>query len=252
MSDPISTVLLFVLLPVAATIVGGIVAAFFSPGAQLQSGMQHFAAGVVLAAVAGEVLPELHEQLPWAVALGFALGVAVMIAIRALAKRLGAHAETPETSLNQPPEKAGGATGLILIVAIDIVVDGLLVGIGFVAGQEQGVILTLALTVEVLFLGLVVAMTLAQAGASRRRVIGTTAGLALLLAVSAVFGAAVFGGLTGFPLALVFSFAAAALLYLVVEELLIEAHEVPETPLSTSLFFAGFLALLILELLAVG
>mgnify|MGYP000439235608 CR=1 FL=1 len=42
-------------------------------------------------------------------------------------------------------------------------------------------------------------------------------------------------------------FGTAALLYLVTEELLVEAHEKPDTPLISSMFFVGFLALLTLE-----
>jgi len=45
------------------------------------------------------------------------------------------------------------------------------------------------------------------------------------------------------------SFSVAALLYLVTEELLTEAHEVDETPLLTSMFFVGFVALLTIEML---
>jgi ZIP family zinc transporter len=45
----------------------------------------------------------------------------------------------------------------------------------------------------------------------------------------------------------VLSFGVAALLDLVTEELLTEAHEVDETPLLTSMFFVGFLALLMIE-----
>lgn len=44
------------------------------------------------------------------------------------------------------------------------------------------------------------------------------------------------------------SFGAAALLYLVTEELLVEAHEVPKTTLSTAMFFLGFLILLIIDM----
>ena len=44
-----------------------------------------------------------------------------------------------------------------------------------------------------------------------------------------------------------FAFSLVALLYLVTEELLVEAHEQPETPLITAAFFVGFLALLVLE-----
>ena len=44
----------------------------------------------------------------------------------------------------------------------------------------------------------------------------------------------------------VLAFGAAALLYLVVEELLVEAHEQAETPLLAVLFFAGFLGIYLL------
>jgi len=51
-------------------------------------------------------------------------------------------------------------------------------------------------------------------------------------------------------LAGVIAFGAAALLFLVTEELLTEAHEVAENPLLTSAFFVGFLAVFLLELLS--
>ncbi len=38
-----------------------------------------------------------------------------------------------------------------------------------------------------------------------------------------------------------------ALLYLVTEELLVDAHEANDTPLLTAMFFVGFLALFVLE-----
>ena len=47
----------------------------------------------------------------------------------------------------------------------------------------------------------------------------------------------------------VMSFGVAALLYLVTEELLTEAHEVDETPLLTAMFFVGFIGLLMIEML---
>ncbi|MBW8465221.1 MAG: hypothetical protein K0M68_21645 [Acidovorax sp.] len=56
-------------------------------------------------------------------------------------------------------------------------------------------------------------------------------------------------GVNGQALDAVMSFSVAALLYLVTEELLTEAHEVDETPLLTSMFFVGFVALLTIEML---
>jgi ZIP family zinc transporter len=47
--------------PVAAAIIGSAVAASRPPGPKVTSGVQHFAAGVVFAAAAGEVLPDLKH-----------------------------------------------------------------------------------------------------------------------------------------------------------------------------------------------
>lgn len=41
-----------------------------------------------------------------------------------------------------------------------------------------------------------------------------------------------------------YAFGLIALLYLVTEELLVEAHGCPESPLTTSMFFVGFMATL--------
>ena len=43
------------------------------------------------------------------------------------------------------------------------------------------------------------------------------------------------------------SFGLMALLYLVTEELLVEAHEKPDTPRISAMFFIGFLGLLLIE-----
>ncbi|GMA16665.1 hypothetical protein [Deinococcus metallilatus] len=106
----------------------------------------------------------------------------------------------------------------------------------------------IALTLELLFLGVSVASSLGQSGASRSRVILTVTGLSLLVILGALLGGTLLQGLTGLALEIVLAFGAAALLFLVTEELLTEAHEVKETPLITAAFFAGFVALYLLEL----
>ncbi|MBK3399953.1 MULTISPECIES: transporter [Methylobacterium] len=222
----------YTLIPALATVLGAAVAAVRQPGPAVTSAVQHLAAGVLFAAVAGEILPDLkHQQSPIAVIVGGALGVALML----LVKRLG--------------EKAKGSTGLIATVGIDILIDGLVLGIGFAAGAKQGLLLTGALTLEVLFLGIAVASKLKQTSGSAGRVVGTVAGLALLLPVGALLGTPV-GALPGPYLAGFFAFALVALLYLVTEELLVEAHAVPEQPWTTAMFFIGFLGMLVIEEIA--
>ncbi|MEJ5200907.1 MAG: hypothetical protein WHV66_01625 [Anaerolineales bacterium] len=63
-------------------------------------------------------------------------------------------------------------------------------------------------------------------------------------------GSAALSLISGALLAGVIAFGAAALHFLVTEELLTEAHEVAENPLLTSAFFVGFLAVFLLELLS--
>jgi ZIP family zinc transporter len=142
--------------------------------------------------------------------------------------------------------RAGGSAGLAAIGAVDILIDGLVLGIGFVAGQQQGLLLTVALTLEVVFLGLTTTLALRERITSRVTVLLIAAGIGLLLPVGGLLGGLV-GTLSRPYLDAFFAFGLVALLYLVTEELLVEAHEQPETPAVTAAFFVGFLALLVLE-----
>ncbi len=272
----LQSVFLYLLLPVGAIILGGLAATIRKPGQGLQSAIQHFAAGVVFAAVAVELLPqELNEHRPVPLISGFAAGVAFMLGVEWLIKRLSSEpvagqarlelasgAQAGETSyVAQAVQAAQGGeaaqvvraeqpTGLLVAVAVDLAVDGLLIGVGFAAGAKQGILITIALTLEVLFVGTSVACEYADIGASRGKIFGVTAGLAAIIGTGAVIGLTFLGGLSGAPLAFVLAFGSAALLYLVTEELLVEAHETLDTPPITAAFFAGFLVLLIIDELA--
>jgi ZIP family zinc transporter len=106
-------------------------------------------------------------------------------------------------------------------------------------------ILMLGLTLETLALGLATAPSLARAGMAARRVLMVVLGLGAAIIVGALAGSAIPLGSTA-VLSLVLGFGISALLYLVVEELMSEAHEVEETSAATAMFFVGFLVPLIL------
>lgn len=219
----------YTLIPVAAAIVGAAAAVLFRPGRVLVSAVQHFAAGVVFAAAASEILPGLkHAGAALPVAIGGALGVAVMLAVK------------------QVEDWLTGPVGLLAAIGIDILIDGIVLGIAFVAGERAGILLTIALSIEVLFLGVTVASELGKLAGSKLRAIGLTSAVILLLPVGALLG----GPIGALPPAVVtgfFAFGLVALLYLVTEELLVEAHKVEDRPWITAMFFAGFLLLLLLE-----
>jgi ZIP family zinc transporter len=74
-------------------------------------------------------------------------------------------------------------------------------------------------------------------------------GVGLLLVIGAGLAATVLQSLTGAVLGGVLAFGLAALLFLVTEELLVEAHEVRENTVTTAMFFVGFLVLLMVDVL---
>lgn len=219
----------FMLVPVLAAVSGALIAVRARPGPVLVSGIQHFAAGVVFAAAAGELLPEVvHGGSVGSMLVGGAIGVAAVLSVSRLEARVG------------------GPAGLVVAVGVDVLIDGLVLGIGFAAGTGVGVLLTIALTLEVLFLGLTVATELGESVRSRAGVVAVTAASMLLLPAGALLARPVVT-LPGTVVTAFFAFGLIALLYLVTEELLAEAHQVPDRTWVTALFFVGFLALLALE-----
>ena len=227
--------LLLMSIPALVALAGGGLAAVWKPSATTRSLIQHFAAGVVLAALAVELLPEIgREHAAAPVVLGaFAVGSLFMYGVKLWTERLEAHATD------------GASTGLLWAIFIDVATDGFIIGAGFAAGGETGTVLALGLSVELLFLGLAVT----DEASSRWRTLAITGGLGLTVLGFAVLGSVLLSGASATVLAGTLAFSAAALLYLVTEELLMEAHEVPEKPFSTLVLFAGFLVFWAIQLL---
>ncbi|MEO7964810.1 MAG: transporter [Gemmatimonadaceae bacterium] len=246
MAASVQSIVLYSAIPVLTTALGAAFAAFRPPSVQLRNALQHFAAGVVFSVVAVELLPDVvrvHD--PFEIGWTFAAGVALMLSIERLTKRSGS---VPASGEKLEVQLAGPSAGQLTAIGIDIFIDGLLIGIAFAAGSSEGVLLTLALSLELLSLGLAVASGLVSRGRVRTILVPTT--LSLLLVVGAVIGETMLRDVSEHTLAGVLSFGCAALLYLVTEELLVEAHESGETTLGTAMFFVGFLAFLLLGMVS--
>lgn len=236
LAGPVLAVLSFALFPAVSVFLGGAVTFFRTPGKAAQSAVQHFAAGVIFCVLATELLPDLlHRRMPVWTVIGFSLGVATMLAVKHFF-------EADESS-------SKNSSSLVTAMGIDVALDGLLIGLGFAAGQKQGLLLTIAMSLEVFFLGLACSTTLAANGASRTRILVVPAVLGTLLLAGSSIGAVALNILSAPAVDALLAFGVAALLYLVTEELLVEAHEVPETPFQTAMFFVGFIALFLVDML---
>ena len=215
------------LIPVGVAFAGVVWAVYVRPRPAVIGAIQHFAAGVIFYAGAGDLLPEaVRRGTVWPVVAGGAVGIVAMLA------------------LNRLSERAKGPAGLIGAAAIDSLIDGIVLGLAFAAGAKQGLLLAVALAIEYLFLGLSIA------GAYDRK----TSPRQMIVTVTAVSLAVPLGALLATPLndlrpvwhEAAFAFGLVALLYLVLEELMTEAHEKPETAWGTAMLFVGFLAMTVL------
>jgi len=249
MTPLLQTTLTYALIPVVFTIVGAATGVYLPAMRKLRSHVLHLAAGVVFAVVAVNLLPEIQRRaLVTDVVLGFVLGIATMLVIDKVLDRLRDDIPSIEAGADEASTRQAGKIELSLLaaVAIDFLLDGLLLGVGFAAGAKIGILLALAEAAEQLSVGLALAGALTNAGVARSRVILIVSGLGSLVFVTAVLGATVLSGLTGGAMEVVLSFGLAALLYLVTQELLREAFEEKETATGTVMFFAGFLLFLVI------
>lgn len=236
------SIFFYALVPFTTFIIGGFIANIRQPSNTWHSIIQHFSAGVVFAVVAVDMLPEIsksHQALQ--VSIGFSLGVILMLIIRAYAEKI----EDQQADNKQ----VGLPIAMLGAVGVDVLVDGFLIGVSFAANEQAGQFLTIALGLEMFSLGLALSISLAQSAISRMNTMLIIIGLAATVVTSAVASHFVIHYLPANSIPFLLAFGLAALLYLVTEELLHEAHQLPDNAYITATFFIGFLIFLVLSML---
>lgn len=226
---------------------------------RLLDGMLGFAAGVMIAASFWSLLApalELAEGGPlpaWLTALiGFALGGLVLAGLDKVVPHLHPglsrdRAEGPATSWRR---------SVLLVTAITLhnIPEGLAVGVAFGAvaagipgaGLGAAVALALGIGIQNFPEGTAVAMPLRAEGVSRWRAFNIGQLSALVEPVAAVLGAlAVVTARALLPYAL--SFAAGAMIFVVVEELIPESQRAGHTDIATLGALGGFALMMVLD-----
>jgi len=239
MFDQLQSIALYSIIPVAVLFLSGLVGIYKVPSAGWRKVILHFAAGIVFSVVAVELLPDIIKRhAPLQVIIGFVAGIILMLVVKQFAEKKSKEG-AEVTPISFP-------VSFFIAMSVDILIDGLLLGFGFAMGAAQGLLLTIALSFEVLSLGIATATQLRTDEVSREKSIAGMAFLSVVFFVSAIIGGLILSRISDKSIEIVLSFGLAALLFLVTEELLVEAHEGVETPWYTSAFFAGFLLFLIL------
>ncbi|MCI5052151.1 MAG: hypothetical protein MRY21_03320 [Simkaniaceae bacterium] len=228
---------LYTLIPMAIAILGGLLASCTIPKKKFNSALQHLVAGIVLASVSVELLPKiLNMGSAVTISIGFVLGVIAMLAVHRLAHYLSDNLKNQQYPV-----------GLVIGSAIDLLIDGVIIGIAFIAGRGSGIFIALSLSLCGFFMNLSVGSTLSQRNQSSITKILSVLFVATMLPVGAYLGGYIIGKLPYYMLTETLAFGVAALLFLAIEELIGEAHRESHSNYCSLSFFLGFLAILLFK-----
>lgn len=230
----------YVLLATSAGIVGGVIALFWKPKAKIRSAIQHFSAGAVLAAIASNVIPEVERVgTLTGIISGFVIGGLAMILLKWIIVRL----ERKKRQGQQIP------IGLAAAAGADTLIDGVIISAGFSINPQLGTLLVIALGLELFFLTLSVGVEFHKENYKPWQILLASGGIACLQLVGALAAGLLLANASPAALAVILSFGAATLIYLIAEELLVETIQAEDSIVSTITLFGGFLVLLILKML---
>ncbi len=225
--------------------------------ARLQKTLMGFASGVMVAAAVWSLLLPSMEMVDgrgrWSVfpaAVGFLLGMVFLLLVDELTPHLHLGSERPEG----PRSRLSRTAMLGLAVTIHNLPEGMAVGVVF-AGAESGVAsislasaiaVSIGIAIQNIPEGAIISMPMRAAGNSRLRsfAIGSLSGAVEPLGAIAVL---LLSSLLLPVLPYMLSFAAGAMLYVVVEELIPEASSGEHSNLSTLGFATGFVLMMVLD-----
>lgn len=252
-------ILIGIFIPFVGTALGAACVFFMKDvmNQNIQKALLGFASGVMVAASVWSLLIpaiEMSEDkgqlafLP--AAIGFVLGILFLLGMDHLIPHLHMDSDVPEGM----PSKLKKTTMMVLAVTLHNIPEGMAVGVVFAGAitGEEGVTLAGALTLALGIAiqnfpeGAIVSMPLVTEGNSRGKayLYGMLSGIVEPIAAGITI---VLLGLVTPMLPYLLAFAAGAMIYVVVEELLPEASAGEHTNISTIGFATGFLIMMILD-----
>ena len=252
-------IFLGILIPFIGTTLGAACVLFMKKTLrkQVQRALAGFAAGVMVAASIWSLLIPAIEQSEnmralsfFPAVVGFWIGVLFLLALDHLIPHLHVGSEQSEG----PKSKLGRTTMMVLAVTLHNIPEGMAVGVmyaGLLAGNTKitaasALALSLGIAIQNFPEGTAVALPLVKEGVSKKRAFVIASMTAV---VEPLFGvlAAVFARFANASIAILLAFAAGTMIYVVVEELIPQAHMGENGKMGTLGFVVGFLVMMILD-----
>ncbi|TKR23635.1 ZIP family zinc transporter [Cellulomonas hominis] len=232
----------------AALVLGALVAWFVRVPRQVVASVMAFGAGVLISALAFDLVDEAERAgglLP--TVGGFLAGaVAYVVANAALARRGARHRKRSGDQQPSEQEAAGSGAAIAVGALLDGIPESVVLGLTVLGGQGVGVAVLAAVVISNVPEGLSSAAGMKRAGRGPRYVFGVWAGIAVASGLAALVGSLLLQDASAGTVAAITAVAAGAILAMLADTMIPEAFE--RAHLLTGLITAlGFLTAFAVE-----
>lgn len=210
----------------SALLLGAAVAYFFSIPQRLIAAIMAFGAGVLISALAFELMDEAYRQGGFdSTAVGFISGAAVYTLANWWLTTQGA--KHRKRSDKQPAESEDSGSGLAIAIGalLDGIPESIVVGVSMIGGSGVSWVTVAAVFLSNIPEGLSSAAGMKQAKRSFGYIFGVWGAIALLSGIAALIGYAVFSRFSVEVIAATTAIAAGAILAMLVDTMIPEAFE---------------------------
>jgi ZIP family zinc transporter len=221
----------------AALLLGAAIAYVWAMPPRVLGAIMAFGSGVLISAVAFELVEEANDTTDgnWAVALGLGLGAIVFFAGDWWIDRRGG----ADRKSSRPQSEAANGPAILFGTVLDGLPESIVIGLGLIGGQGVSVAMIAAVFLSNLPEAIGATSGLKESGWRPGHLFGMWLGVAIVSGLAALFGYAAFDGASDEVVALVLAFAGGALLTMLVDTMVPESFELngPVAGLLTTLGF---------------
>jgi zinc transporter, ZIP family len=210
-----------------ALVIGALIAWFAPVPRKVVASVMAFGSGVLISAVAFDLMEEAARTGGLAAtASGFLGGAVVYLAANLALARHGAR-HRKRSGDQQPSESQQAGSGMAIAIGalLDGVPESVVLGLGLVGGGSVSLSVLAAVFISNVPEGLSSAAGMKRNGRSARYVFGVWGGIAVISGLSALLGYAALGGASPEAVAVITAVAAGAILTMIADTMIPEAFE---------------------------
>ncbi|GAA5150237.1 ZIP family zinc transporter [Nocardioides marinquilinus] len=210
-----------------ALVVGAAVAWFVRVPRPVVAGVMAFGAGVLISALAFDLVAEAEEGGGLAAtAIGLVAGATAYVGANvALARRGARHRKRAGDEQPSEDEQSGSGTAIAVGALLDGVPESVVLGLSLLGGSGVGVPVLAAIAISNLPEGLSSTAGMRTSGRSARYVFGVWGGIAVASGLAGLLGCLLLQDASGATIAVITAIAAGAILAMVTDTMVPEAFE---------------------------